>query len=115
MKFYGIADCKGLESFIPVVPKFQGDWVSSNIDDYKKEMGVMVLRAQYNRHRHAVVFLVEVNPDVAEEVSDLLDDGEYEEALVVLKEGAESVSLARMPGAEKSWGMIPNPDLDPYG
>lgn len=115
MKFYGIADCKGLESFIPVVPKFEGGWVSSNIDDYKKEMGVMVLRAQYNRHRHAVVFLVEVDEDVAEEVSDLLDDGEYEEALVALKDGAGSVSLARMPGAEKSWNMIPNPDLDPYG
>jgi hypothetical protein len=56
-----------------------------------------------------------VDEDVAEEVSDLLDDGEYEEALVALKEGAGSVSLARMPGAEKSWNMIPNPDLDPYG
>ena len=115
MRFYGIADCKGLEAFLPVVPKVDGGWVSANIDDYKKEMGVMVLRAQYNRHRHAVVFLVEVSPEVAEEVSGLLDDGEYEEALVALKDGADSVSLARMPGAEKSWGMIPNPDLDPYG
>lgn len=114
MRFYGIADCKGLEAFLPVVPKVDGGWVSANIDDYKKEMGVMVLRAQYNRHRHAVVFLVEVSPEVAEEVSGLLDDGEYEEALVTLKEGADSVSLARMPGAEKSWNMIPNPDLDPY-
>lgn len=115
MRFYGIADCKGLEAFIPVIPKINGGWVSANIDDYKKEMGVMVLRAQYNRHRHAVVFLVEVGQEVAEEVLSLLDDGEYEEALVALKDGADSVSLARMPGAEKSWGMIPNPDLDPYG
>jgi hypothetical protein len=61
-----------------------------------------------------VVFLVDVNEDVAGEVLDLIDEGEYEEALVVLKEGANTVSLARMPGAEKSWGMIPNPDLDPY-
>ena len=74
----------------------------------------MVLRAQANRHRHAVVFLVDVNEEIAGEVLDLLDEGEYEEALVVLKEGATSVSLARMPGAEKSWGLIPNPDLDPY-
>jgi hypothetical protein len=115
MRFYGIADCKGLEAFLPVVPKVDGGWVSANIDDYKKEMGIMVLRAQANRHRHAVVFLVDVNEEVAGEVLDLLDDGEYEEALVVLKEGANTVSLARMPGAEKSWGMIPNPDLDPYG
>jgi hypothetical protein len=77
-------------------------------------MGVMVLRAQYNRHRHAVVFLAEVSEDVADEVLSLIDEGEYEEALVALKEGADSISLARMPGAEKSWNMIPNPDLDPY-
>jgi hypothetical protein len=114
MRFYGIADCKGLEAFIPVVPKFDGGWVSANIDDYKKEMGVMVLRAQYNRHRHAVVFLAEVSEEVADEVLSLIDEGEYEEALVALKGGADSVSLARMPGAEKSWNMIPNPDLDPY-
>jgi hypothetical protein len=115
MRFYGIADCKGLESFLPVVPKIDGGWVSGNIEDYKKEMGGMTLRAQFNRHRHAVVFLVEVGEEVAGEVLDLLDDGEYEEALVVLKEGADKISLARMPGAEKSWKMIPNPDLDPYG
>ena len=114
MRFYGIADSKGLESFLPVVPKIDGGWISANIDDYKKEMGIMVLRAQANRHRHAVVFLVDVNEEIAGEVLDLLDEGEYEEALVVLKEGATSVSLARMSGAEKSWGLIPNPDLDPY-
>ena len=115
MRFYGIADSKGLESFLPVVPKIDGGWISANIDDYKKEMGVMVLRAQYNRHRHAVVFLVDVSEEVAEEVLDLIDDGEYEEALIALKAGANTVSLARMPGAEKSWGLIPNPDLDPHG
>jgi hypothetical protein len=115
MKFYGIADCKGLEAIIPIVPKVDGGWVSGKIDDYKKEVGLMVLRANANRHRHAVVFLVEVSSEVSGEILDLLDDGEYEEALVFLKDNADSVSLARSPGAEKSWGMIPNPDLDPYG
>jgi hypothetical protein len=115
MKFYGIADCKGLEAFMPIVPKVDGGWVSNNIDDYRKEMGIMVLRANANRHRHAVVFLVEVSPEIAGEISDMLDGGEYEEALSYLKDNADSVSLARSPGAEKSWGMIPNPDLDPFG
>jgi hypothetical protein len=41
MKFYGIADCKGLEAFMPIVPKVDGGWVSNNIDDYRKEMGIM--------------------------------------------------------------------------
>jgi len=31
-----------------------------------------------------------------------------------LKEAAESIMLAKSPGAEKSWNLIPNPDLDPY-
>ena len=115
MRFYGIADCKGLEAFMPIVPKIDGGWVSANVDDYKKEISLMTLRANANRHRHAVVFLVDVSADVAGEITQLLDDGEYEEALVYLKDNANSVSLARSPGAEKSWGMIPNPDLDPYG
>lgn len=114
MKFYGIADCKGLETFIPAVPNIDG-LASSPEETHKKEMGVTVLRAQFNRHRHAVVFLADVGEEVAEEILDLLDDGEYEEALVTLKDGADKISLARMPGAEKSWNMIPNPDLDPYG
>lgn len=114
MRFYGIADAKGLESFLPVVPKVQGGWVSANIDDYRKEMALMVLRANANRARHAVVFLAEVSIEVADEISGMLDDGEYEEALIYLKENADSISLARSPGAEKSWNLIPNPDLDPF-
>ena len=114
MKFYGLADCHGLESFLPMLPKFDGEFISSNIDDHKKQIGGMTLRAQYNRHRHSVVFLAEVSDETSDEILDLLDQGEYEEALTVLKDGADSISLARMPGAEKSWKMIPNPDLDPY-
>jgi hypothetical protein len=34
--------------------------------------------------------------------------------LVKLKEEATSISLMRSPGAEKSWNLIPNSDLDPY-
>jgi hypothetical protein len=115
MRFYGIADCKGLEAFMPIVPKVNSGWVSASVDEYKKEIGIMTLRANANRHRHAVVFLADVSADVAGEISDLLDEGEYEEALIYLKDNADSISLARSPGAEKSWGMIPNPDLDPYG
>lgn len=39
MRFYGIADCKGIEAFLPVVPKGDGGWMSANIDDYKKRNG----------------------------------------------------------------------------
>lgn len=113
MKFYGIADCHGIEAFKPIIPNIQGSWVTSGMDSHQKDMALMALRAQANLQRHAVVFLVEVSVEVAEEIEDLLAEGEYAEALLVLKEKSDSISLGRTPGAEKSWRMIPNPDLDP--
>ena len=114
MRFYGIADSKGLEAFLPVVPKIDGGWVSANIDDYKKEMGIMVLRAQANRHRHAVVYQADLPIPVCNEIHDLLKGHKYEEALMKLKEKSTNILLARSPGAEKSWKLIPNADLDPF-
>lgn len=115
MRFYGIADSRGLESFLPVTPKMEnGEFRGINIDNHTKEISMLTLRAGANRHRHAVVFLADVEAEVAGEILDLLDSGEYEEALIYLKDNANEISLARSPGAEKSWKLIPNPDLDPF-
>jgi len=88
MKCFGIADAHGIESF------FKGD-----IDDKENATTCMILhmRAGANRHRHAVVFLADIS-----------------ESAVRLKLASPSVSLTRLPGAEKSWNMIPNSALDPY-
>ncbi len=110
MIFYGIADAHGIESFKPQT--FDSE-VEQFVTD-TKELSLMALRANANRHRHAVVYQAEVDSESAKEILDLINKGEYVEALVKLKETAESISLMRSPGAEKSWNLIPNDDLDPY-
>lgn len=110
MIFYGIADAHGIESFKPQT-------FDSEIEQFvtdTKELSLMALRANANRHRHAVVYQAEVDGESAKEILDLINKGEYVEALVKLKDTAESISLMRSPGAEKSWNLIPNDDLDPY-
>jgi hypothetical protein len=110
MIFYGIADAHGIESFKP--QQFDSEVEQFNADP--KELSIMALRANANRHRHAVVYQAEVESHTAKEILDLLKAGDYVEALVKLKEEATSISLMRSPGAEKSWKLIPNSDLDPY-
>jgi len=110
MTFYGIADAHGIESFKPVT--FKGEAEGFAIDP--KELSILGYRANANRHRHAVVFQADVDREEAKEILELIDKGEYIKALDHLKANANDVSLMKVPGAEKSWRMIPNPDLDPY-
>ena len=110
MKFFGIADAHGIESFNPsTLPVDFGD---TSVDN--QQLSFMILRANANRHRHAVVYLADLDVQGAKEVNDLIKAGEYVGALEKLKEVAITISLAKSPGAEKSWKLIPNPDLDPY-
>lgn len=82
---------------------------------YQEIDSIMILRANANRQRHAVVYQVELSVDDAKVIDDLIDKGEYPEALIEVKNRAKSISLARnIVGAEKSWKMIPNADLDPF-
>jgi hypothetical protein len=111
MKYIGIADAHGLESFIPA-KKFDIETESLTLDN--KAIAFMKLRADANRQRHAVVYMVDVSPSDAETIVEMQDRGEALEALEFLKEVAKSVSLVKSPGAEKSWNLIPNPDLDPF-
>lgn len=110
MKYYGIADAHGLESFQPVT--FNSDIEGLAIDP--RELSMMVLRANANRHRHAVVYQADLPIPVCNEIHDLLKGHKYEEALMKLKEKSTNIMLARSPGAEKSWKLIPNADLDPF-
>ena len=105
MKYFGIADAHGIESFI------QGDPT-----DLKHSVQAMVLdlRAGANRQRHAIVFIVDISESTAQDIEDLIEEGDYIGALVRLKMSVESLQLTNLPGAEKSWRLIPNPDLDPY-
>lgn len=111
MKFYGIADAHGIESFRPVEYSVETDGLQVD----PRELSIMILRANANRQRHAVVYQVDLSVDDAREIDELIDGGDYMDALIEIKNRAKSVALAKtIPGAEKSWRMIPNPDLDPF-
>jgi hypothetical protein len=105
MKYFGIADAHGIESFIKGEP--------TDAENSQKAM-MLHFRAGANRHRHAVVFVVDISEDDAESIEADLADGLYIEALDNLKGSLKELQLTKLPGAEKSWGLIPNPDLDPY-
>ena len=130
--YYGIADCRGVESFVKEPDRNR--WSSmdrlhdlglsdadSSQEADKQELGraigLMSLRAMHNQQRHPVVYRVLLDQETAEEVEDLLAHGEYEEALITIKDRALEVQLGRGHGSnlEKRWRMIPNPDLDPMG
>lgn len=105
MKYFGIADAHGIESFI------KGD---PSEDKNSQTAMILHLRAGANRQRHAIVYVVDIPEEVAEEIDDLIINGKYIDALSHLKGSVKDLQLSKLPGAEKSWGMIPNPDLDPY-
>ena len=105
MKYFGIADAHGLESFI------KGD---PTTPEHSRDIMMLNFRAGANRHRHAVVFVVDVSEDVAEEILEEIENERYIDALNTLKSSIDEFELTRLPGAEKSWRLIPNPDLDPY-
>lgn len=72
----------------------------------------MKMRAGANRHRHTVMYLVEMEDKDAKKIEKLLSAEKYIDALKQLKILAKETSVEK--GREKSWSMIPNEDLDPY-
>jgi hypothetical protein len=110
MKHYGIADAHGLESFRPTT--FNSDVEGFEVDP--RELSMMVLRANANRQRHAIVYQADIPVSSCREINAMMKSGQHSEALTKLKSDATDIKIARSPGAEKSWNLIPNPDLDPY-
>jgi len=129
--YYGIADCHGIESFIkePNLDrstnldrlKELGLSDMSGADDpdkkqYGGNLGMMMMRCKFNSQRHPVVYRVKMSEDAASTIEEMLADGDYAEALTLMKDMAEETQIARGTGtnSEKMWKMIPNPDLDPF-
>jgi hypothetical protein len=110
MKYYGIASANGIESFLPIIYRGESEGFSAD----PRELSLMALTVNANRQRHSVLYMVDVAREDANEIQELISDGEAEEALTLLKERAKSINIMSSPGAEKSWNLIPNTDLDPF-
>ena len=113
MEYIGIADAHGLESFIPA-REYNAE--EERFTTNNKAIAFMSMRANANRQRHAVVYKANLDREAADEVYDLIERGEYAEALRCIKANAIEIGLIKssMGNAEKSWNLIPNPDLDPF-
>lgn len=107
MKTYGgIADCHGIESFLPE-------------EEFMKQFTMFTLRANLNRQRHAVVYVVTLEDADVKIVEGFLKGDKkdaYIKALEFIQKRAHTIGY---PDAYKtsyaaSWDMIPNPKLDPW-
>jgi hypothetical protein len=109
--YVGIADCHGLESFVPIEKTLDNPWQTPTTPSTKTTpIGYFLMRARFNRQRHALVYKAEVETEVADMIYTLLEQHNYKEALIYLKRFAITIEVER--GAQKSFKMIPNPDLD---
>ena len=111
--YVGIADAHGIESFIGL----DALNASSLLTDRKKNKGnalsqVLFLRAQCNRHRHAVAYRVELDSENAVRIGELIEGERFKDALVLLKQAAKNIKLGQH--MENSWALIPNDILDPW-
>ena len=98
--YVGVADAHGIDSF-----NMKDDLTSF-------ERTCRVMRADANRHRHAVYFEADLDKPAVKIIKEYLKNGEYAMALEWLKR--LSLELRSLSKYEKSWNLIPNVDLDPY-
>ena len=111
--FVGIADAHGLESFVGL----DALNAESLLTDKKRNKGnalsqVLFLRAQTNRHRHAVAYRVELDSKSAVRIGELLEEDRFKDALIVLKQVAKNIKVGQH--MQNSWDLIPNDILDPW-
>ena len=100
--FVGIAACHGLESFLPM-------------EGNEKQLGFLVMRANANRRRHALVYQVELDDQQITMIEAVLANGGYIKACQMLHDPAFIENVGVEKDMMDSWEMIPNPRLDPYG
>jgi|5_EtaG_2_1085323.scaffolds.fasta_scaffold26832_3 hypothetical protein len=96
--FAGIADAHGIESFYP----------KDKLDT--RRLFEWSVRAEANRHRHAVVYFALLNTEVQAEVDKALENKQELKALNIIKSKCKQVLMTN----QNSWQLIPNKDLDPY-
>ena len=97
--YTGIADCHGIESF-----------------NLKEDMNqaILSIRANANDQRHAVVYEADMTDKFRDGVMRLLNSGNYEEALNVMRVTASELRVAGGDRCAKMFLKLPNPELDPW-
>lgn len=100
-KYVGIADCHGVESFIEYEEAVERGIIPA-----------LYYRASANRHRHAVVYMLDIDDSGAKTVRSFLEMGMYQPALLYLKRNAKNIQIEK--GFHHCWERIPNDELDPY-
>lgn len=120
--YIGLADCHGLSSFIEdtINPRLMVSiFGEEEAKEKEKQRNAMLhgmqLSAYHNNQRRTVVYQAKVTKEVADEIKELMQDGENLDALIVLKDRNTQIALLQgVPNAKKFWEQIPNPDLDPF-
>lgn len=121
--YIGLADCHGLSSFLedPVINTrlMVSIFGEEEAKEKEKQRNAMLhgmqLSAYHNNQRRTVVYQAKVTKEVADEIKELMQDGEILDALIVLKDRNTQIALLQgVPNAKKFWEQIPNPDLDPF-
>jgi S1-C subfamily serine protease len=120
--YIGLADCHGLSSFIEdtINPRLMVSiFGEEEAKEKEKQRNAMLhgmqLSAYHNNQRRTVVYQAKVTKEVADEIKELMQDGEILDALIVLKDRNTQIALLQgVPNAKKFWEQIPNPDLDPF-
>jgi S1-C subfamily serine protease len=121
--YIGLADCHGLSSFLEdlvinarIMVSIFGEEEAKEKEKKRNSMiHGMQLSAYHNNQRRTVVYQAKVTKEVADEIKELMKDGENLDALIVLKDRATEIGLLQgVPNAKKFWEQIPNPDLDPF-
>ncbi len=93
--FHGLADSHGIESLFPYD---------------EKQVKHLIMRASIYRYRHMVYFKVNLDGLTFKAVKSLMRKGQSEDALTLLKDKDVWVPDE----FRGSWGLLPNPELDPY-
>lgn len=101
-QYIGIADAHGIESFVKL----------SEVESSRPF--IFLIRAQANRHRHALFYSILVDKATIAMVDTNIKKGKYDVALKLLKKYGKDVQFPKQINGLKSWKMIPNSDLDPY-
>ena len=105
---YGIAACHGIESWLPV-KKDRKD------EDMQHNVSMMVMRANANRQRHSVVYLAWLLEHDFKKFTGYCEKQDDKDALEWLQQrNLGEIKLLGDGNAKKSWGLIPNSELDPY-